>query len=133
MLTSAQDMLTHARQALEHAYCPYSRYAVGACVQSEDRKLFNGANMENAAYTAGTCAETNAISKLVNAGYRRITALLVVTATEQPAFPCGACRQRLNEFAHPDTPVFICNQQGEMSEHTLGALLPHAFGPHNLE
>lgn len=133
MLTSSQDMLTAARAALRHAYCPYSQFPVGACVQSEDGRLFSAANVENAAYAVGTCAETNAISQMVNHGYRHITAILIVSDSATPAFPCGACRQYLNEFAEPTTPVFISNNLGEIQEYTAGDLLPRAFGPHNLE
>tara|TARA_A100001015_G_scaffold260043_1_gene304451 strand:+ start:3193 stop:3600 length:408 start_codon:yes stop_codon:yes gene_type:complete len=132
-MTLPTDMISQARAALVHAYCPYSNYAVAACIRAEDGTLFTATNVENAAYNLCSCAETNAITHLVSTGRRKITACVVVVSDQQPATPCGACRQRLNEFASPDLPVFCLGSGDAIQQYTLAQLLPAAFGPENLE
>ncbi len=126
------DLLAAATAARANAYCPYSGYAVGAAVRTEAGAIFAGANVENAAYPVGTCAEAGAVAAMVAGGGRRITAVLVVGPGPAPTTPCGACRQRLREFAGPDTPVHVAGPGGVAASFTLGALLPEAFGPDTL-
>jgi cytidine deaminase len=125
-------MLTAARDARARAYAPYSQFKVGAAVLDEHGRLHTGCNVENAAYPQSVCAETAALSAMVLAGSHRVQALLVVGEAAEPVTPCGGCRQRLREFAAPDTPVFIANTQGIQLELTLKQLLPHSFGPAHL-
>lgn len=127
-----RGLLQAAQAARLSAYAPYSKFLVGAAVLDEQGQIHAGCNVENAAYPQGVCAEAAALSAMVLAGGRRATALLV--AGEGPAWvtPCGGCRQKLREFAAPDTPVLVADGQGVRVWFTLEQLLPHSFGPEHL-
>jgi cytidine deaminase len=127
-----QALRVAARDAAARAYVPYSRFPVGAAVLAEDGTIYTGANVENASYGLTICAERNAIFQAVAQGQRRLRAVAVYTPTAQPTTPCGACRQVLNEFG-PDAQIFSFTDGSEYLQTTLGELLPHAFGPHNLK
>ncbi len=122
-----QDLLAAARAAFERAYAPYSNFRVGAAVRGASGKVFAGANVENASYPLGNCAEASALAALVAAGERRITEALVLAAGEHLCTPCGGCRQRLAEFGAPEVAVHLCDPDGLRRTVTLGALLPLAF------
>jgi cytidine deaminase len=126
-------LLQAARAARLDAYAPYSNFRVGAAVLDEQGQVHAGCNVENAAYPQGVCAEAAALCAMVLAGGRRATALLVVG--EGPAWvtPCGGCRQKLREFAAPDTPVLVADGLGVQRCFTLEELLPHSFGPEQLK
>jgi cytidine deaminase len=126
------DLLEAALKARANAYAPYSRFAVGAALRAEDGRVYAGTNVENAAYPEGLCAEAAAIAAMVAAGARRITELLVVAEGEALCAPCGACRQRIREFAAPDARVHVAGPEGLRRSFTIAELLPHAFGPENL-
>ncbi len=127
-----RTLLQAACAARLNAYAPYSRFAVGAALLDEQGRVHAGCNVENAAYPQGLCAEAAALGAMVVAGGRRVAALLV--AGEGPALvtPCGGCRQKLREFAAPDTPVLVADAQGIRQCFTLEQLLPHGFGPEQL-
>ena len=127
------DMIVLARATKRKAYAPYSNFNVGACLRAEDGSLHAGANVENAAYPQGQCAEASAIGAMIAAGARKIVEVVVMGDGDGLCTPCGGCRQRLNEFATPDTPVHICGPEGLRKTFTLGELLPGAFGPNNLD
>jgi cytidine deaminase len=131
-MSAPQEMLEMARQAMLCAYAPYSKFHVGACVRADSGKLYAGANVENAAYPQGQCAEASAIGAMIAAGDRRIVEIVVMGAGAELCTPCGGCRQRLNEFATADTPIHVCGPEGVRRTITLGELLPFSFGPHNL-
>jgi len=114
------------------AYAPYSRFRVGAALATPKGAIHAGCNVENAAYPVGTCAEAGAISALVAAGGRRIAAILVLGDGPALCTPCGACRQRLREFAADDAEVLVAGPEGVRARFTLGELLPASFGPANL-
>jgi cytidine deaminase len=114
------------------AYAPYSRFKVGAAVLAVDGTIHAGCNVENAAYPSGSCAEQGAISAMIAAGGKAITAILVFGEGEVLVTPCGACRQRIREFAGPDTPVAIAGPDGIRARFSLAELLPASFGPDNL-
>jgi cytidine deaminase len=121
-------LIAAARAARAHAYAPYSSFAVGAALRGGDGRIFSGANVENAAYPLGQCAEASAIGQMIAAGERRIAALVVIGG-DQPCPPCGGCRQRLAEFAGPEIPIHLCAPDGRLLRSvTLGELLPLAFG-----
>ncbi|MFO1350446.1 MAG: cytidine deaminase [Gammaproteobacteria bacterium] len=126
------DLVAEARLAMEHAYAPYSRFAVGAAVRGASGRIYAGCNVENAAYPQGWCAETSAIAALIMAGERRIVEAAVMGAGDALVTPCGGCRQRIREFADAATPIHICGPQGIRKTLTLGDLLPWSFGPENL-
>ncbi len=125
-------MLALAREAMTRAYAPYSSFPVGAALLGANGRVYAGCNVENAAYPQGCCAEASAISAMVADGERRIRAILVMGQGPAPVAPCGGCRQRLNEFAAPETPVHLCDPAGVRLSTTLGELLPLAFGPQSL-
>lgn len=125
-------LLAAARTAQARAHAPYSRFRVGAAVRDETGAVHAGCNVENAAYPVGTCAEAGAIAAMVAGGGRRIAAILVLGETEALVTPCGACRQRIREFASPDTPVHVAGPEGVRRSFTLGTLLPDSFGPDTL-
>jgi cytidine deaminase len=121
-----------AKAAQARAYAPYSRFKVGAAILAEDGRVYPGCNVENAAYPVGACAEAGAISAMVAGGARAIRAILVLGDGEELVTPCGACRQRIREFAMPQTPVAIAGAEGIRARFSLAELLPASFGPANL-
>ncbi|WP_375454891.1 cytidine deaminase [uncultured Methylobacterium sp.] len=120
-----------AAAARGRAHAPYSRFAVGAALRDEAGAIHAGCNVENAAYPVGTCAEAGAIAAMILAGGRRIREILVLGGGGLVT-PCGACRQRIREFAGPDTPVHAAGPDGMARSFTLEELLPFAFGPETL-
>ena len=131
--TAAKDRLVQAAiNAMAAAYAPYSKFHVGASILVPDGKIFSGCNVENAAYPVGSCAEAGAISAMVLAGHSVIAAIAVAGYGDALCTPCGGCRQRIREFAAPDTPIFICDENTVRQTTSLGELLPLSFGPDNL-
>jgi xanthosine phosphorylase len=122
-----RDLLDAALVAFGNAHAPYSNFRVGAAVRTEGGRIFAGANVENAAFPEGNCAEASALAAMVAAGERRIVEVLVVAAGERLCTPCGGCRQRLCEFGSPDTLVHLCDPGGLRRTVTLGELLPLSF------
>lgn len=132
MSTTLQKMIDCAAAVQTTAYAPYSRFRVGACIRAASGKLYAGCNVENAAYPQSQCAEAAAIGAMVAGGDRAIAEILVIGKSERLCTPCGGCRQRLSEFASPNTPVHICGPEGLRKTITLDELLPHAFIANNL-
>ena len=120
-----------AKAVSEHAYCPYSKFQVGAAVLTEAGDIFSGCNVENASLGLTICAERNAIFQAVAAGARKICALVVYTPTPTPTSPCGACRQVIHEFG-PNVDVFSTCNGPEHRRWDISQLLPEAFGPKDL-
>jgi cytidine deaminase len=127
------DLLEAARRARDNAHAPYSGLKVGAALRCPDGAIYAGCNVENAAYPEGTCAEAGAIAAMVAGGGTEIAEALVVADGPEIISPCGGCRQKLAEFAAPETPVILAGLQGERARTTVGALLPGAFLPGHLE
>jgi cytidine deaminase len=127
-----EQLLAAARAAQARAHAPYSRFRVGAAVLDDQGRIHAGCNVENAAYPQGSCAETLAIATMVREGGQQVRALLVLGDGEALVTPCGGCRQRLREFAAPDTPVLVADRDRVRASFTLEELLPHSFGPENL-
>jgi cytidine deaminase len=125
-------LIAAARAVRARAHAPYSHFAVGAALLDEQGRIHVGCNVENAAYPQGLCAEAGAIAALVAAGGRRIIAAAVVGDAPQPVTPCGGCRQKLREFAADAMPVLCDDGRSLRLATTLGALLPHGFGPEHL-
>lgn len=122
------DLLAAARAVRENAHAPYSGFKVGAAIRGAGGGLHLGCNVENAAYPEGTCAEAGAIAAMVASGETRIAEIAVIAASPRPVPPCGGCRQKLAEFAGPDTPVTLATTDGALFRTTVGDLLPSAFG-----
>lgn len=127
------DALFQAAKAIQaKAYAPYSRFKVGAAIRTHDGQVFTGCNVENAAYPVGTCAEAGAISAMIAGGGSRIAEIVVMGEGDELVTPCGGCRQRIREFAAPETPIHVAGPEGIRKSFTLGELLPFSFGPDNL-
>lgn len=129
----ADDLITAAIGAMDRAYAPYSKFPVGAAILDEDGAIHVGANVENAAYPVGNCAEASAIAAMIMAGKHKIMKIAVAGGDgKMLCTPCGACRQRIREFAALDTPVLICDPNGFRVQFSLETLLPESFGPEHL-
>ena len=132
MLTDEQKeaLVQSALTARRWAYVPYSEYPVGAAIRTASGRIYDGVNVENAAYPTSICAERVAIFKAVSEGERQVEAVAVVT--ENGGMPCGSCRQVISEFG-PEALILIANDQGEIIQSsTVKELLPGAFGPGDL-
>jgi len=132
MSADLTGMIERAAAVRERAHAPYSGFRVGACIRAESGTLYAGCNVENAAYPQGQCAEASAIGAMVSGGDSKIAEILVIGDGARLCTPCGGCRQRLSEFAGPDTPVHVCGPEGLRQTIPLGDLLPFAFVADNL-
>ncbi|KAI5866885.1 cytidine deaminase-like protein [Durotheca rogersii] len=148
-LTAAEFAELHRRSvaAKAAAYCPYSQFRVGAALLSADADAdapvyFAGANVENASYPVGTCAERVALGTAVTQGHRRFRAVAVATDIAPPASPCGMCRQlwrsnrvapvppeSIREFSEPSIPIIMFDKDDDYTVFRLEELLPLSFGP----
>ena len=124
------ELIKSARAAAERAYCPYSRYHVGAALLSEGGKIFTGCNVENASYGASCCAERNAVFHGIEQGERKFKAIAIYAFSETGEadlpLPCGICRQVLAEFCDESLIIIAANEK-ETARFSLGELLPHSF------
>ncbi|MBR4629894.1 MAG: cytidine deaminase [Treponema sp.] len=130
-----RELVDKALEARSGSYSPYSKYRVGAALiaqnDSGEEKVFCGANVENASYPCGVCAERVAVPKAVFEGFRNIKTLAVVGSSDVICTPCGMCRQFLNEF-NPKLRILCAGSGGNYEEHVLDELLPFGFGPENM-
>ncbi len=117
--------------AMENAYAPYSRFRVGAAVRTTTGEVIAGCNVENAAYGEALCAERVAIAAAVARGMREFEEIAIATESDEPAAPCGSCRQTMSEFA-PDLKVTSYASNGKQVTWLLGDLLPEAFASNHL-
>jgi cytidine deaminase len=125
------ELAKRAKSISEKAYCPYSKFHVGAVVLTEDGQMYEGCNVENASYGLTICAERNAIFHMVAQSKQKIVAIVIYTPTDKPTAPCGACRQVINEFGPEAFVMSVCDGSEVLKAH-LSELLPAAFGPANL-
>ena len=123
------ELLAAAEAVRARAYAPYSNFQVGTAILADDGAIYAGCNVENAAYPVGNCAEPSAIAAMLAGGARRIRRVYTTGPGTMPVTPCGACRQRIREFADPDTVIVSHGIDGTPLEQTLEQLLPHSFGP----
>ena len=126
------ELLGLARAAAGRAYAPYSRFPVGAAVRTTDGRRYAGANVENAAYPQGQCAEASAIGAMVAGGGGEIAEVVVAAPSAELCTPCGGCRQRLREFAPLDAPIHLADMERVRRTTSLAELLPLSFGPEHL-
>jgi len=134
---TAARLVSLALEMVPRAYAPYSRFQVGAAVLAESGKMYGGANVENASYPAGICAERNAIAHAVASGERRLAAIAVCGgkdgAVSDYCPPCGICRQTMREFCDPEEfRVVVARSQSDFKIYSLAQLLPESFGPEAL-
>ncbi len=121
-----EDLLDAAKTSHQNAYAPYSKFHVGAALRAESGTVYAGANIENASYGLGRCAEQSAIQAMASAGERSFSEIVVYTTAPEPASPCGACRQVLFEFAE-HAAVYLVNDRGTVRSWTVQELLPGGF------
>lgn len=126
MKPSDQKLLDMAREARKHSYSPYSHFAVGAALLASSGKVYTGANVENASYGLGMCAERVALFQAVAHGEREFHTMAIVGGGEDLCSPCGACRQALFEFA-PDLQIILGTPRGAREAISLRDLLPKPF------
>ena len=122
-------LLELAREAMKRSYSPYSHFPVGAALLCADGRIFMGCNIENASFGLTNCAERTALFKAVSEGEKEFVAIAI--AARHLAWPCGACRQVLNEFA-PRIRVLVTDEENNIEEMALPDLLPKCFGPNDL-
>jgi homotetrameric cytidine deaminase len=128
-VVGSNALVDAARAVMERAYAPYSNFRVGVALRAEDGSIHVGANVENAAYPQGQCAEASAIGEMIASGRRRITEVAVISDGDAPCVPCGGCRQRLREFIVPGAEIHMVGAAGQKVTSTLEQLLPRSFGP----
>lgn len=134
-----RELIKKALQARTYSYSPYSKFKVGAALETKSGKIYTGCNVENAAYTPSNCAERTAFFKAVSEGEREFLRIVVVGGYEQGeeleqyVSPCGVCRQVMMEFCNPkEFRVIIAKSVEDYKEHTLEELMPFGFGPETL-
>lgn len=134
MKLSPEELLDKAKQARALSYSPYSHFAVGAALECADGSVFCGANIENASFPLGMCAERNAIYHALMRGKKKedFVSLAIVADTNEPCSPCGACRQVLWELFPLDAPIYLGNLKNEIKHVTAKELLPFAFNGEDL-
>lgn len=120
-------LIEKAVEAAKNAYAPYSMYHVGAALLTKSGKIFTGCNVENASYGATNCAERTAFFKAVSEGFREFEAIAIVSFSDY-AYPCGICRQVMQEFCDGDFRIIVAKSEEDYKEYTLGELLPFGFG-----
>lgn len=127
-----ENLIDLAKEAMLKAYAPYSGYKVGAALLCADGTIYQGCNIENAAYGPTNCAERTAIFKAVYDGHREFVAMAVCGGKDgivSGTFPpCGVCRQVIREFCKDDFAIYLADDQGYQTV-TLAQLLPHSFQP----
>jgi cytidine deaminase len=131
-MSDVDSLLRAAEAVRRNAYAPYSRLKVGAALRADNGHIYVGANVENASFPEGLCAEAAAIAAMIAAGGRQIVEMAVVAEGAAPVPPCGGCRQRVAEFADPATPIHLATITGARRSVTLGEILPLAFAAKNL-
>ncbi len=122
-------MLEQARVAMANAYSPYSNFQVGACIRTNNNNFYMGCNYENASFSLTQCAEANAIGAMITGGETEIAEIVIIGSSNEPCTACGACRQRIREFATPDIAIHMFGNSTDHLTMTLGELLPASFGP----
>jgi cytidine deaminase len=133
-----EQLLTLAREAAAKAYAPYSKFRVGCAIESVNGEVASGANMENACYRLGVCAEQSALTAAQHAfGLDKVARIAVVGGTDATVCtPCGGCRQAILEAAQlcgRDIEILCGSGDGStLTLHTIGELIPYGFGPANL-
>ena len=137
-MTTPSELVRLAKEARAHAYVPYSGFSVGAALLCKDGKIYQGCNIENAAFGPTICAERTAFFKAVYDGKRDFEAIAVVGGRAGEEItglfpPCGVCRQVMREFCDLDFKLYLGREEGRWEEKTLGELLPMSFSPADMK
>ena len=131
MTETDKKLLAEAKRVREFAYCPYSKFAVGAAVLGASGEIYGGCNVENASFSVTNCAERTAIYNAISAGEEDILALAVVAEGTKPVPPCGACRQVVAEFRIPH--ILMANLADDVKVMTMSEILPDAFSDEDMK
>ena len=126
-MSDIHALFESARDAMECAYAPYSKFPVGAAIRAEDGNVYRGANIENIAFPQGWCAECTAIGAMVMGGAKKIVEIAVIAEKMPLCPPCGGCRQKIAEFADRHTRIHLCDETGVKKTMTMDELLPFSF------
>ena len=126
MTDEDRELLEHAFAVQNNAHAPFSKYPVGAAVRTEDGTVFTGCNVESASFSLTCCAERVAVFKAVSEGHTRVMSCAIVTIEDEPALPCGACRQVLWEFGG-DVRIVLGNADWKTRTVQLEEILPGGF------
>jgi len=124
---SHDELLAIGQKYIANSYSPYSRFPVCCVIVSASGKTYVGVNVENGAYPLSRCAEQIAVGAMVTAGERQIREVFIYSRADEPATPCGACRQIISEFASSDASLTCENEKGVKLSFSVAELLPHAF------
>nr|XP_033778020.1 cytidine deaminase isoform X2 [Geotrypetes seraphini]XP_033778021.1 cytidine deaminase isoform X2 [Geotrypetes seraphini] len=128
-----QLLLRESQEAKKSAYCPYSKFPVGAALLTSDGKIYSGCNVENGVNPLSICAERTAIQKAISEGHQNFRAIAIASDMKDEFIsPCGACRQVMREFG-TDWDVYLTKPNGSYLLMTLHQLLPMSFGPESLK
>lgn len=127
-MVTNEELIAHARQAMENAYVPYSKFHVGAALLTKSGKVYTGCNVEIASFGATNCAERTAVWKAVSEEGGLEIAKIAITSDEPDyIYPCGICRQVLAEFADDEMEIIVTKKNGEYKVERFGDILPNAF------
>ena len=123
-----EELMQKAIEVSKNSYSPYSKFAVGACLETVNGKIYTGCNFENSSFGMTICAERNAVGSAIADGEQKIKAIAIYSPNQDNCAPCGACRQVLHEFCDRDEDVDIILKNGnELKVYTLAQLLPESF------
>ena len=128
-----KQLIDLAHKNLSKAYVPYSHFPVSAVLVTDDDKVYEGINIENASFGLSNCAERTAIFKAVSEGERHFKHLVIAGNTAEPISPCGACRQVMAEFFATDMPITLVSESGSVKETNLEELLPYNFSSNQMD
>ncbi len=128
-MLSDEELLEKAKEASENAYCPYSEFPVGACILYKSSKIFKGCNIENASYGLSLCAERNAMSSAISSGETSGIEKIAIYSPKSPkCFPCGACRQWLQELSKGENvKIVLENDDGSTCYYYINDIFPYSF------
>ena len=128
-MKSNEELLQIAKEVAQNAYCPYSKFQVGACALFESGKEYSGCNIENASYGLALCAERNAISTAIaNGENSKLVKIAIYSPKSSKCFPCGACRQWIQEFAKGyNTEIILEDENGNCCSYFIDEILPYSF------
>lgn len=123
-----KELMDRAKEVSKNSYSPYSKFAVGACLVTSNGKMYSGCNFENSSFGMTICAERNAVGSAIADGEREIKAIAIYSPNQKHCYPCGACRQVLNEFKTPEgLDVITEDENDELKISKLCELLPEGF------
>ena len=122
-----QELMDKAIEAAKNSYSPYSKFAVGACLLTENGKTYSGCNFENSSFGLTICAERNAVGSAIADGERKIKAIAIYSPNQKHCYPCGACRQVLDEFKSDSGLDVITEGDTDLEIAPISFLLPEGF------